>query len=185
MQFFSALHSVSTELCIVGHLFLSFAFHAQNLSWILARFKEMMDLFTSLWHFHWLAQGLCCRLTHPSHPWISCAISQTQLTTSFLFSDWGNYASLLSILTFLKIFLFGAGWAVQQRSKTGEQTFRPRCQTYQYQQRGAVIYPSGAVSTWAILCSLAPDGLGLVVSTDLVHWSPNVERHRPWTRWRD
>lgn len=52
------------------------------------------------------------------------------------------------------------------------------CQTYQHQQTGAVSDPSGAVSTWAILCSLVPDGLGLAARSGQLLWSPNVEGRR-------
>ena len=38
------------------------------------------------------------------------------------------------------------------------------CQTYSCQQPEAIICPSGPVCTWAILYSLVPDGLGLVVN---------------------
>jgi len=42
-------------------------------------------------------------------------------------------------------------------------SFRVSRQEYQCLQPGAVIYPCGALSTWAVLCSLVPDGLGLAV----------------------
>lgn len=53
------------------------------------------------------------------------------------------------------------------------------CQTYQCQETGAVIWPYGAVSTWAIWCSEVSDGLGLVVRTGQVHWGPSYERRGP------
>lgn len=56
------------------------------------------------------------------------------------------------------------------------------CQTYQHQQTGAVSGPSAALSTWAILCSLVPDGLGLAARSGQLRWSPNVEGRRPRTR---